>query len=218
MMTKFRLKALLPTLSVLLSTLVVVACATTTSGSSAKAGTNTISSPALPLVELTTALGKITVEIDTVSSPITGSNFLYYVDNALYDSGSFHRTVTAANEQKFTLELIQAGISGTKSALTPPAIPLEPTSRTGITHQAGVISMARGKETGSATSEFFILIEDEPTLDSGGPASGDGHGYAAFGRVVSGMEVVRQIHSSAASGQKITPPVLIVKARRNTQR
>jgi peptidyl-prolyl cis-trans isomerase A (cyclophilin A) len=111
------------------------------------------------------------------------------------------------------IEVIQAGIDPARERDGFPAIPLERTSVTGILHKDGTISMARAGP-GTATSDFFICIGDQPSLDFGGARNPDGQGFAAFGRVVSGMDVVRAIHGAPAEGETLTPPITITRAFR----
>lgn len=161
----------------------------------------------LPRVMIQTTLGSIEVEVDTVRAPITGQNFLRYVDQGAYRSGRFHRTVRPDNqpESPVKIEVVQGGPAPGRSLDLPP-IPLEPTSDTGLAHEDGTISMARdGPDT--ATSDFFICVGDQPELDHGGKRNPDGQGFAAFGRVVRGMNVVRLIHTARARQQRLTPPI-----------
>jgi peptidyl-prolyl cis-trans isomerase A (cyclophilin A) len=172
---------------------------------------------ALPHVVIVTAAGAIEVEIDTARAPITAANFLRYVDAGLYDAGRFHRAVRPETESRtdYPIQVIQAGIDPARRREGFPAIALERTNGTRIRHGDGVLSMARGG-VDSATSDFFVCIGDQPELDFGGRRNADGQGFAAFGRVVSGMDVVRKIQASpvAAGTQNLTPPVGIVSARR----
>jgi peptidyl-prolyl cis-trans isomerase A (cyclophilin A) len=141
---------------------------------------------------LKTAQGDITIELFPSKAPITVANFLSYVDAHLYDSSSFFRAVTLNNQPKdaIKIEVIQGGrIDSTKAF---DAIPLETTKQTGLRHLNGTISMARGKPA-SATSSFFICINNHPELDFGGKRNKDGQGFAAFGKVVKGMKVVKKI-------------------------
>jgi peptidyl-prolyl cis-trans isomerase A (cyclophilin A) len=166
-------------------------------------------------VVLQTELGEIEVEVDTRRAPATSANFLKYVDGRFYDGGLFHRTVKPDNQpdNPVRIEVVQAGINPARSAGEFSAIPLERTRDTGITHEDGTVSMARlGPDT--ATSDFFICIGDQPSLDFGGKRNPDGQGFAAFGRVVRGMDVVRKIQAAPADGQKLTPPVKILSAKR----
>ena len=165
-------------------------------------------------VSLETALGAIVIEVDTVRAPITAINFLRYVERGEYDGGRFHRTVRDNNQpnNKVLIDVVQAGPDPTGRQEELPVI-LERTRDTGLRHVDGAVSMARdGPDT--ATSEFFICIGDQPELDFGGRRNPDGQGFAAFGRVVAGMDVVRRIHDAPADGQSLTPPVAIRKARR----
>ena len=163
----------------------------------------------LPRVISQTALGDIEVEIDTIHAPITSANFLRYVDLGFYRVGRFHRTVREDNQPgaKVKIAVVQAGLDSLRVKDFPP-IPLERTSLTKLKHIDGAISMARdGPNT--ATSDFFICIGNQPSLDFGGKRNPDGQGFAAFGRVVLGMDVVRKIHLAPAQGQALEPPIRI---------
>ena len=166
-------------------------------------------------VVLETELGEIELALDAVRAPVTTANFLKYVDGGLYDGGVFHRTVTPANQPNnpIRIEVIQGGINPARAKEEGAAIALERTSQTGIQHVDGAVSMARdGPDT--ATSDFFICIGDQASLDFGGKRNPDGQGFAAFGRVVRGMDVVRKIQAAPAKGQTLTPAVKILKAAR----
>jgi peptidyl-prolyl cis-trans isomerase A (cyclophilin A) len=166
-------------------------------------------------VLIQTLKGDIEVAIDTRNAPLTAANFLKYVDAKFYDGGLFHRAVKRNNQpkDKVRIEVIQAGINPKKEKDSFPAIRLERTNKTGLTHMNGTISMARdGPNT--ATSDFFICIGDQPSLDFGGKRNVDGQGFAAFGRVVKGMDVVKKIQAAPATGQTLAPPVKILKIRR----
>jgi peptidyl-prolyl cis-trans isomerase A (cyclophilin A) len=165
-------------------------------------------------VLLRTELGDIQVEVDTVHAPITAENFLKNVDRGFYDGGTFYRTVTMQNQprNKVKIEVIQGGNPPREKEDLPP-IPLERTSKTGLKHLDGTISMARDQPD-SATSEFFICINDQPELDYGGKRNPDGQGFAAFGHVVKGMDVVRKIQAAPAEGQSLKPPVKVLSAKR----
>ena len=168
-------------------------------------------------VVIETTVGDIHAAVDSARAPISAANFLRYVDAAAYSSGRFHRTVTMANQPNDTvrIEVIQGGADPDRSGARFPAIPLERTSVTGLRHVDGTLSMARGGPD-TATSDFFICIGDQPSLDFGGHRNLDGQGFAAFGQVTRGMEVVRAIQRSPASGQSLTPPVRILRVRRTT--
>ena len=137
------------------------------------------------------------------------------VDAGRYDGGRFHRTVRPDTEtrQDVAIEVIQGGVAPKREKDDFPPIALERTTVTGLRHRDGTLSMARA-EPDTATSDFFICIGDQPLLDFGGASNPDGQGFAAFGRVVRGMEIVRQIQAAPAQGQALTPPVQILTARR----
>jgi peptidyl-prolyl cis-trans isomerase A (cyclophilin A) len=162
--------------------------------------------PVRVLIE--TDRGDIEVELDSAKAPRTVANFLKYVDGKFYDGGRFHRTVTPDNQpkNKTKIEVIQAGTHPKKEKDDFEPIKLERTRDTKLRHKDGTISMARD-EPDTATSDFFICIGDQPELDFGGKRNPDGQGFAAFGRVVKGMEVVRKIQKSPADGQTLKPPV-----------
>jgi len=174
-------------------------------------------------VRVQTELGDIVIEVDPIKAPVTTANFLKYVDAGHYDSGTFHRTVKMDNQPESTvkIEVVQAGVNPDRAKEGFPAIPLERTSVTGILHKDAVVSMARGAAD-SATSGWFICINDQPSLDFGGNRNPDGQGFGAFGRVVSGMDVVRKIQAAPSSttrvtnteAQRLTPPIKILKVAR----
>ena len=168
-----------------------------------------------PRVLLRTELGRIEIELTADRAPITVANFLRYVDAGHYDGGRFHRTVRLDNQpnDEVRIEVVQAGANPSYASRDYMAIPLERTSITSLRHLDGTVSMARA-EPDSATSDFFICIGDQPELDFGGRRNPDGQGFAAFGRVVEGMDVVLKIHAAAADGQGLTPPVRILEMRR----
>jgi peptidyl-prolyl cis-trans isomerase A (cyclophilin A) len=173
--------------------------------------------PAPVTVRIVTPLGDILVELDGQHAPVTTANFLKYVDGDSYRAGRFHRTVTMDNQPKnlVKIEVIQGGIDPAREKAEFGAIPLERTRDTGLAHKDGVVSMARDTPD-SATSDFFICIGDQPSLDFGGARNPDGQGFAAFGRVISGMDIVKKIQASPADGQKLTPPVTIQRIERAT--
>jgi peptidyl-prolyl cis-trans isomerase A (cyclophilin A) len=166
-----------------------------------------------PHVVVHTERGEIEVELDVVHAPVTTANFLHYVKAGFYQGGLFHRTVTLQNQPQSAvkIEVIQAGINPGHAKDVLPPIALERTNKTGLHHLDGTISMARGLAD-SADTDFFICVGDQPELDFGGKRNTDGQGFAAFGQVVRGMDVVRKIQSSAASGQTLTPAIRIVSA------
>jgi len=164
-------------------------------------------------VRVQTELGDIVMEIDAKRAPNTAANFLRYLNAGHYDGGTFHRTVKMDNQpdSPVKIEVIQAGVNPDRAKEGFPPILLERTSVTGLRHTDGVISMARG-QADSATSGWFICINDQPSLDYGGARNPDGQGFAAFGRVVQGMEVVRKIQQAPnTDAQRLTPPIEILK-------
>jgi peptidyl-prolyl cis-trans isomerase A (cyclophilin A) len=169
-----------------------------------------------PIVVIKTELGNIEVELFEDKAPISAGNFLKYIDDGLYKNSSFYRTVTLNNqpEDKIKIEVIQGGLYDESKAYPP--IKHESTKETGILHKDGTISYARN-EPGTATSEFFICIGDQPELDYGGRRNPDRQGFAAFGRVVNGMDVVRKIHLEPADGQMLNPRVTIFNIERLRQ-
>ena len=170
-------------------------------------------------VQLATRLGIIFLGIDTSHAPVTAANFLKYVDGGFYDGGRFHRATRPDNytpvlPNRPPMEIVQGGINPDKRSGAFPAIKLERTSVTGLKHVTGTVSMARGTSADTATSDFFICLDDQPSLDFGGKRFDDGQGGAAFGRVVSGLETVRRIQQQPVQAQALTPPVQIVGALR----
>lgn len=166
-------------------------------------------------VVLRTDSGDIEIELDAARAPVTVANFLRYLDASLYDGARFHRAVTLKNQLRspVRIQVIQAGVDPSRAKDEFPPIPLERTRDTKLLHKDGTISMARdGSDT--ATGDFFICVGDQPELDFGGQRNPDGQGFAAFGRVVKGMDVVRAIHAAPVKEQALTPPVRIASARR----
>lgn len=172
---------------------------------------------AAPHLRLTTDLGVIEAELHADQAPVTVANFLKYVDAGHYTGGVFHRTVKLNPDNQpnspVKIEVIQGGVNPAFDEKGWPAIKLELTRDTGLKHLDGTLSMARaGPDT--ATSDFFICIGDQPELDFGGKRNPDGQGFAAFGRVTKGLDVVRKIQTAPAEGQTLTPPVRILKIER----
>ncbi len=170
------------------------------------------------LVHMETPHGEIDIAVSAERAPLTAANFLTYVDAGMYDGGRFHRATrpdnyTPAPPNRPMMEIIQGGINPARRAESLPPVPLERTSVTGLRHLAGTVSMARGAPD-SATSDFFILLDDQPSLDFGGLRFDDGQGGAAFGRVVFGLDVVRTIQQQKVEAQRLTPPVPIVRMSR----
>jgi peptidyl-prolyl cis-trans isomerase A (cyclophilin A) len=161
-----------------------------------------------------TELGDIRVRLDLKRAPVTSRNFLRYVDAGLFDSACFYRVVRMDNQpdNPVRIEVIQGGRYENEDNGFPPIIH-ETTEMTGIRHQNGVISMARN-QPGSATSEFFICVGDQPELDFNGRRNPDRQGFAAFGKTVKGMKVVKKIHTIPADRQYLDKPVLITGIKR----
>jgi peptidyl-prolyl cis-trans isomerase A (cyclophilin A) len=169
-------------------------------------------------VAIDTSVGRIVVALDRVHAPITTANFLHYVDTHRLDGESFYRAMHVPGTGQGGL--IQGGVRSDARKLYPP-IAHEPTSQTGLHNVAGAISMANSGP-GTARADFFILLSDMPGLDAGGPG-GDANGFAAFGHVIEGMDVVKKISDSPTSptkgegamkGQMLDPAVKIIKASR----
>lgn len=172
-------------------------------------------------VLMTTSHGDIHIALYADKAPLTVANFLRYVDGEHFDGATFYRTVSYENDKgRPQIEVIQGGIGGRVQPFD--AIAHEDTEMTGIAHTDGVISMARDG-IGTASSEFFIVIGDQPGLDKGGTRNADEQGFAAFGKVTDGMDVVSEIHQSPSDvpsatgytvGQIIEEPVVIENVRR----
>jgi len=172
-------------------------------------------------IVMVTGEGSIEIELYADKAPVTVSNFLRYVDGGFLNGGSFYRVVTYENDNgEPKIEVIQGGMGRDKQGFQP--IGHETTGETGILHGDGVISMARG-DVGTASSQFFICIGDQPGLDFGRLRNPDGQGFAAFGRVVKGMDIVRKIQklpinpdtkSPYTKGQILNDPVVIESVSR----
>lgn len=160
-----------------------------------------------------TSLGDIRIELYREKSPITVANFLKYVGNQLYDGTNFYRVCTPENEKdrRIRIQVIQGGDVPEDKQFEP--IPIETTNKTGIRHQNGTLSMARDQPN-SATSSFFICINNQPELDFAGKRNPDGQGFAAFGKVIKGMKVVKKIQSQKEKDQYLINPVVIYSIRR----
>jgi peptidyl-prolyl cis-trans isomerase A (cyclophilin A) len=179
------------------------------------AGKATDLKPGEVAVTISTPLGDIVIAVDTAHAPVTAANFLKYVDGGFYTNGRFHRVTRPDNytpvlPNRPPMAIIQGGINPAKSREGFPAIPLERTSVTGLKHVVGTVSMARGTAD-TATSDFFICLDDQPSLDFGGKRFDDAQGAAAFGRVLTGLDVVTKIQQQPAQAQALTPPVPILQ-------
>jgi len=160
-----------------------------------------------------TELGDIGIELYPTKAPVTVANFMRYVDKKLYTGSSFFRVCTPANEatRKVKIQVIQGG--NVPDSLSLDSIKIETTKHTGLPHKNGTLSMARSGPN-SATSQFFICINDQPALDYGGARNPDGQGFAAFGKVTRGMDVVRKIQAQKDTSQYLVKPVKIYSVNR----
>jgi peptidyl-prolyl cis-trans isomerase A (cyclophilin A) len=156
-------------------------------------------------------MGELVVEVYPEQAPVTAQNFLDHVEKGTYTHGVFYRVVRMDNQpgDQVKIEVIQGGLFEEDILDSIPPIVHESTKITGILHTDGVISMAR-MEPGSASTEFFICLGDQPSLDFGGARNPDGQGFAAFGKVISGMEVARAIQSLPDTGQYLVDQVRIL--------
>lgn len=168
----------------------------------------------IPIV-IETELGDIQAELDSAKAPITVTNFLRYVDAHLYEGARFFRAVRMDNQpdDSIKIQVVQVALSRASSGKELPPIPLERTSETGLEHVDGALSMARwGPDTG--TSSFSIVIGRQPSMDFGGKRNLDGQGFAVFGRVTHGMDLVRRIQARPTKDQQLVQPVRILTIRR----
>lgn len=192
--------------------LAALLCATSTLGAQV-----TASNSGLVRLLIETDRGNISVALDSARAPISVTNFLKYVDGGAFTNGRFHRAVTMANQpnDSVKIQVIQGGANPMRDpSLRFPPIELERTSVTGLRHKDGTLSMARAASPNSASSDFFICIGDQPSLDFGGARNRDGQGFAAFGQVTAGMEIVRAIQTSPVTNQALTPPITIKRITR----
>jgi peptidyl-prolyl cis-trans isomerase A (cyclophilin A) len=168
-----------------------------------------------PLIKIQTELGEIILELYPSQASITVANFLQYVDEQRFSEALFYRVVHPDNqpEDKIKIEVIQGGLKAEDHPQALPAIPHEITTHTGVLHTDGAISMARD-EPGTASSEFFICVGDQPELNFGGARNPDGQGFAAFGKVIKGMEIVRKIRIQPSHRQNLTPEIKILAIER----
>jgi peptidyl-prolyl cis-trans isomerase A (cyclophilin A) len=165
----------------------------------------------LPKVEIRTSLGKILVEVDTIHAPVTAKNFLAHIEKGTFNTAVFYRTVRQDNQpnNSVKIEVIQGGLFSDAEIEKYQGIRHETTRETGLEHLDGTISMARN-EPGTASTEFFICMGNQPELDFGGRRNPDGQGFAAFGKVIKGMDVVRKIQQLPDENQYLKEPVKII--------
>jgi peptidyl-prolyl cis-trans isomerase A (cyclophilin A) len=170
-----------------------------------------------PHVEIQTAEGNIEIELYADKAPLSTAAFLRNIDSNYYENATFYRVLNKENQRSdaFKPELIQGGLWRTKRKRREgiKGTPHESTQQTGILHKAGVISFAR-LEPGTATTEFFICLSDQPGFDFGGENNADKQGYAAFGKVVKGMDVVIKISKQPEYDQYFDPPVWITDIKK----
>jgi peptidyl-prolyl cis-trans isomerase A (cyclophilin A) len=170
-----------------------------------------------PHVKIKTTYGVIEAELYPDSAPKSVAAFLRYVDSGYYNNTSFYRVLNDENQATGVAhsQLIQGGLFGTNDQLSDrlPPIPHETTQQTGLHHELGTLSLAR-QEPGTAGTEFFICVEAQPGFDFGGSNNSDGQGYAAFGKVVEGMDVVRKIQARPTNGEMFKSPIAIVEIKR----
>jgi peptidyl-prolyl cis-trans isomerase A (cyclophilin A) len=168
-------------------------------------------------VRVETALGVFVVAVDAVRAPVTSANFLAYVDAGQLNGGAVYRIVTPDNqppETRHRIAVVQWGMQLLDGKVPPrPAIAHETTQQTGLKHLDGSLSMAR-LQPGTASSEFFICIGDQPELDFGGGRNPDGQGFAAFGQVVSGRDVVQALYAKGEAAQMLKSPIAVRSVRR----
>ena len=167
-------------------------------------------------ISMETELGPIQLELYPDRAPITVSNFLRYVDENRYEDFHFYRVVHMENQpdNDVKIEVIQGGLGFDKHPMELPTIVHETTDKTGIRHLNGTLSMAR-MEPGTASSEIFICINDQPELDYSGKRNPDGQGFAAFGKVISGMDVIRKIQLLPETNQILDKVVKVNSIQRN---
>lgn len=167
-------------------------------------------------ISLETSLGVIDIELYPDKAPITVSNFLKYIDKKRYNDFHFYRVVHMNNQpnNNVKIEVIQGGLGSKRHPMELPSIPHETTQKTGLNHLDGTISMAR-MEPGTANSEIFICINDQPELDFGGKRNPDGQGFSVFGKVKNGMDIVRVIQKLPENGQLLDKiiPILGIKKK-----
>lgn len=149
-----------------------------------------------------TEMGDIVIEVYPDKAPITVTNFVRYVDQAKFDGASFYRVVRMDNQpvNPVKIEVIQGDFTGKEYYF--PTIEHETTDVTGLSHKDGTVSMGRF-EVGTTAAEFFICINDQPELDFGGKRNPDGQGFAVFGQVIEGMDVVRAIQAGEIDKQML---------------
>lgn len=177
-----------------------------------------VRAPAIVRVRFKTGLGDIVMALEKERAPVTTAYILKHVDQKRFDGANFYRAYKITPDGR--LGLVQGGVMDPKKQLPP--VPHEPTTKTGLSHVDGAVSLAR-LAPGTATANFFIILGDLQSLDADPKATGDNQGYAVFGRVIEGMDVVRRIldapispskGAGAMKGQMIAAPVPILGVAR----
>ncbi|MGQ1909241.1 peptidylprolyl isomerase [Marinifilum sp. RC60d5] len=167
------------------------------------------------IIEIKTSLGNIDLEIYTDKAPLTATHFLNNIDKNIFQNACFYRVVRPNNQpnNKIKIEVVQGGLFHDSIVDNMPTIKHESTKTTGILHKNGVISMAR-LEPGSACTEFFICVGNQPELDYNGNRNPDKQGFAAFGKVISGMDIVKKIQNMEDKNQMLTQTIPILSIKR----
>ncbi len=170
-----------------------------------------------PRVEISTRFGDIVVELYPKQAPVSVAAFLSYIDSGYYKNASFYRVLVDDEQPSYApkAEIIQGGIWKTNYKLLSsiPVIKHETTAQTKLSHVNGTISLAR-QEPGTASTEFFICVGDQPGYDFGGENNPDGQGYAAFGKVIRGMDVVDHMYAAPENDGQLTPQIFITGMRK----
>ena len=171
-----------------------------------------------PHIIIETKFGEIEIELYPGKAPKSVAAFLSYIDSDFYKKSSFYRVLKEEDQPSaaFKSQLIQGGMWGTnyKKGITLAGIPHEATNQTDILHKNGTISLAR-ITPGTASTEFFICIGDQPAYNYGGAANNDGQGFSAFGKVIKGMDVVKKIHGQPSFEDSFDPPVHVLNIKRS---
>lgn len=167
-----------------------------------------------PIVQFKTDFGEFKAELYTDLAPISANNFMRYVRENRFQDAVFYRTVTMDNQpnDKVKIQVLQGGLYDDNNQYNLPPIPHETTQMTGTKHLDGTLSMAR-YTPGTADNDFSICIGDQPELDFNGKRNPDGQGFAAFGRVIQGMDVVRTMHQQNEKGQTLDPFIQIIEIK-----
>ena len=179
------------------------------------AGGSAIAAKKNPVIRIKTEFGEITAELYADKAPITVANFLHYITEKQVHNPTFYRVVRIEPDNQpdkaVKIQVLQGGLTDVPDEKLP-VIKHETTKQTGILHKDGVLSMARD-EPGTATHHFSICIGDQPELDYGGKRNPDGQGFAAFGKVIQGMDVVKKIHQQPAEGQSLEPKIKMLEVQ-----